>query len=783
MGPADYMQRIRDAARGTVSEMKAMILANQALNSGIEPLYRNIDSIIRDVTDVSTSLGRNASEDIERVTLAIIKQEQELLDELGIVQRADDAYKAYAATLGKAASGLTDMEKRAGFAVAVIEKLSEKAEAVGRPFSSAADSMNNAALASSRLSAEWENLSINAGDLIADDVGDAVSRTSQVVSALDRLISKYKEYVDLYSIETHRKTLENRNAATYAYLDSGTRYRVDPNVDRQQVPGFNLPADKGFSREAEAAPFRTPDIFGTDVKLISVETRLDLVALREVDETLDMLTKARSVQIATEIAKEDPEFRGLFDFNARPFSPQDAASRFSQDKDFADSKEQFFEGRALFEAFAEGTTHISETREELQLFVSSLDSIHPVLGSLSRTAINAGSSINILSNPATGLLGKLGAGAGLFGAAASVAIPAIKGVADWLDIGKSAADRMREAEEALARQREAHADTLRSHYSDVLEDIRFAELISDRQFSHVDVLTRAFQGIEGRQLQELTGLPSGAQELQELPINFIIQSLQSAYHKADTEFQPILRDLTRGIIRRQRTIADAEIAAREEQAEIVIEAIERQRQAVLQKYADAEEAQRAAALRTVATQFDFLEAELRARYSPQFQAAAGDDASTLALRERAFADIERLRSHEGRAGEQALQGVSQQFAGARDRTNALYDGMIQAVRDAIPDLSQPFVSAVAEQTQAFLARWDAGLVLEKDTSVGLSEDTLTKLQNGEALTTTNVADLLAYQLGIKDELENAKIFDLTDDQITKIHQSVRCGLRCFDNDR
>ena len=224
------------------------------------------------------------------------------------------------------------------------------------------------------------------------------------------------------------------------------------------------------------------------------------------------------------------------------------------------------------------------------------------------------------------------------------------------------------------------------------------------------------------------------------------------------------------IIRQMEKLkADTEIEAREGEAKVIIAAIERQREEVLAAYTNAEEAQRAAALRAVGAQFDYLEAELRSKYSAQLQSVAGNDAATHIIRQQAFSDIETLRSQEAGAISNALDAVTEEFREARDNTNAFYDGLVESVELAIPDLSVPFSQAIAQQTQAFLERWNAGLVL-KEGSAGfkLPESVIKKLSAGEALTTKDVTDLLLYQSGIQTRLDNALLLGLSENQIEKL---------------
>ena len=177
--PAQLMEEISEATRGTLDQIKSLTIANTALSSGIEQLDKNLGQIIRDTRSVSTALGRNASEDIERVISAINKQEQELLDELGIVARAATAYKAYAEQLGTTASKLTDLQKRTAFANLVIGQLREKAEAVGDP-------INRTAEASERFGSAWVDLKITLGSMV--ETGGVLDQLASGIEAVNEAI-------------------------------------------------------------------------------------------------------------------------------------------------------------------------------------------------------------------------------------------------------------------------------------------------------------------------------------------------------------------------------------------------------------------------------------------------------------------------------------------------------------------------------------------------------------------------------------------------------------------
>lgn len=78
----------------------------------------------------AAALGRGTQESLERFTRGLVKMEAELLDELGLFPRVDDASKKYADNLGKSVTQLTQFEKRQAFANAALDEAKEKFGAV-----------------------------------------------------------------------------------------------------------------------------------------------------------------------------------------------------------------------------------------------------------------------------------------------------------------------------------------------------------------------------------------------------------------------------------------------------------------------------------------------------------------------------------------------------------------------------------------------------------------------------------------------------------------------------
>ena len=113
-----------------------------------------------------------------------------------------------------------------------------------------------------------------------------------------------------------------------------------------------------------------------------------------------------------------------------------------------------------------------------------------------------------------------------------------------------------------------------------------------------------------------------------------------------------------------------EISLLQQKTAVLIAAIEHQRATILNEINDAEEAQRAALKRAIRLDFDFDEAELRARYQPLFAGAGGDQAQLTLLRESAGRDIDALRRDEAATLTDALHELSSHFQKERTVVNS-----------------------------------------------------------------------------------------------------------------
>lgn len=109
---------LKDITDNAISTEQAYRAAAQGFNAGFSTL--EIEGLTRVAKGASLALGRDLGDALDRLIRGTAKLEPEILDELGIFVRLDDAAKDYANSLGKASTELTDAERRQAFLNATL---------------------------------------------------------------------------------------------------------------------------------------------------------------------------------------------------------------------------------------------------------------------------------------------------------------------------------------------------------------------------------------------------------------------------------------------------------------------------------------------------------------------------------------------------------------------------------------------------------------------------------------------------------------------------------------
>jgi len=123
--------KLRGALNGTVKDTDLLRQANNAMLLGIVDSDDQMAELFDNAQRLSQALGKDALYGIESLTTGIGRQSRLMLDNLGIIVKAEDAYDAYAEALGKNTSELTDNERKQAFIQATMESVREKVAQLG----------------------------------------------------------------------------------------------------------------------------------------------------------------------------------------------------------------------------------------------------------------------------------------------------------------------------------------------------------------------------------------------------------------------------------------------------------------------------------------------------------------------------------------------------------------------------------------------------------------------------------------------------------------------------
>ena len=231
------LEKLREATDGTMDDFKLLEQANNALLLGVA---KNSDQMARmfDVAQrLGKALGKDTAHSVESLITGIGRQSRLMLDNIGIIVKAEEAYEAYAEQLGKTADNLTDAEKKTAFLTAAMTSAEEKVKSLGAELTDADDSFKIFSTAIS-----------NALDVIGDKAKPILSNAAkqwgffieEVFGQVEPIETYNAEIImfqkELVSMETHLSFLED---AQKKWNTSGAEYldliiRQNPEIETQQ---------------------------------------------------------------------------------------------------------------------------------------------------------------------------------------------------------------------------------------------------------------------------------------------------------------------------------------------------------------------------------------------------------------------------------------------------------------------------------------------------------------------------------------------------------------------
>jgi len=108
----DSLTQLREAARGAISDYDLMLAANKAMMLGVTDDVETMARLVEVAIERGRAMGVGAQQAFGDIITGIGRMSPLILDNLGIVTGGARAFDEYAASLGKTAAQLTDVERK-----------------------------------------------------------------------------------------------------------------------------------------------------------------------------------------------------------------------------------------------------------------------------------------------------------------------------------------------------------------------------------------------------------------------------------------------------------------------------------------------------------------------------------------------------------------------------------------------------------------------------------------------------------------------------------------------
>jgi len=330
---------------GALSLRDAMTAVSQASSAGLG--NKQINDIAVVAGKASQALGISMTDAISRLSRGISKIEPELLDELGIFVKVDEATNKYALSVGKTASSLSNFEKRQAFANAVLEQGKEKfaaIETVANPYDKLLASVNN--LSSSSLTL-LNTVLTPIVKLLAESPTALLAVFGYIGTIL---VSKAIPSLTLWREELTKSAEVSAAAAKRSY-EAFRQYSIDKNLEEEAKKVG--PAQRKINEDISVAQTALAKTLGDKSKILT----------QAMTGTTDPATMAKSVN--TELTRRQSILDRLAE-TAKNDLTADAAKKASYDSLLAKQKEEIANlqvANTLYKTAAEETKALNAIKQ------------------------------------------------------------------------------------------------------------------------------------------------------------------------------------------------------------------------------------------------------------------------------------------------------------------------------------------------------------------------------------------------------------------------------------
>jgi len=193
----DALEKLKEATNGTMSEFDLFQQANNAMVLGVSKNSDEMAEMFDIAQRLGRALGRDTASSVESLVTGIGRQSRLMLDNIGIIVKSEEAYKAYAKKIGVTVELLTEQERKQAFLSATMESARAKVKTLQDETDSSQDVYD-------RLSASTTNLATATGDLLAP-------RMTQMATFFTRVADSATSYFNVITLGNKRITESTSN--------------------------------------------------------------------------------------------------------------------------------------------------------------------------------------------------------------------------------------------------------------------------------------------------------------------------------------------------------------------------------------------------------------------------------------------------------------------------------------------------------------------------------------------------------------------------------------------
>ncbi|MBN1869398.1 MAG: hypothetical protein JW847_02325 [Candidatus Omnitrophica bacterium] len=179
MSSEKIIKDLRRMSGETLSTAQVMEKASQAMILGIDPTK------LAKMMEISRASARAFGKDVgfmfESIAIGVGRQSKLILDNLGIIVSAGDAYEKYAKTLGKSTKELTEMERKQAFLNATLEAGERILRQIDTSTMTNLEKMQ-------RLKAQWEDFAVKIGQALWHVLGFIQGFMNHIISGFFTLL-------------------------------------------------------------------------------------------------------------------------------------------------------------------------------------------------------------------------------------------------------------------------------------------------------------------------------------------------------------------------------------------------------------------------------------------------------------------------------------------------------------------------------------------------------------------------------------------------------------------